>query len=118
MPDQWPRALLRAALREIGYDAIGTRTLIGVLAYLKPVPDRGPVGGIVIDVAAVTAGDRDALADLCERRGDAPVLLVDSAVMATPSGCWTHVLRRPVSVDDVVRAVADLVPLPPNAVRS
>jgi hypothetical protein len=121
-PEQWPRALLRAALREIGYDAIGTRTLTGALARLAHAPGRGPVRAIVVDVAAVAAAERDAddrqaaernaLAELCERRGDVPVLLLASAVTATPPGCWSRVLRRPFSIDDVVRAVSALVPLP------
>jgi hypothetical protein len=110
MPDQWPRALLRAALLEIGYDAIGTRTLAGVSRYLAPVPDRGDVGAVVVDVAAVGAADADALADLCARRAGVPVLLLDSALTATPAGCWTQIMRRPFSIDDVVRAVAALVP--------
>jgi hypothetical protein len=114
MPDQWPRALLRAALRETGYDAIGTRSLAGASSYLQPAPGRGPVRLIVVDVAAVAAAERDAYADLCARRGDVPTLLLASAVTATPAGCWTHMLRRPVSIDDVVREVAALVPLPPS----
>ncbi len=121
-PEQWPRALLRAALREIGYDAIGTRTLTGAIRYLAHAPGRGPVRGIVVDVAAVVAAERDAesnepapgkaVAELCERRGDVPVVLLASAVTATPPGCWARILRRPFSIDDAVRVVSGLVPLP------
>jgi hypothetical protein len=123
VPDQWPRALLRGALRDVGYDAVGTRTLAGALAHVAPVPGRGPVRAIVVDVAAVAAAEHDAagretderqaLLDLCER-GNVPVLLLASAVTAIPPGRWTRILRRPFSIDDVVGAVSALVPLPPK----
>jgi len=112
MPEQWPRALLRAALIEVGYDAIGTRALSGVSRYLTPAPDRGPVRALVVDVAAVAAAEHETVEDVCHRRGDVPVLLLASAVTRTPSGCWTHTLRRPFSIDDVVRTVTDVAPLP------
>jgi DNA-binding NtrC family response regulator len=111
-PEQWPRALLRAALREIGYDAIGTRTVTGAIRYLADEPGRGPVRAILVDVAAVAAAERNAVEELCERRGDVPVVLLASAVTATPSGCWARILRRPFSIDDAVSVVSGLIPLP------
>lgn len=49
MPEHWPRALLRAALREAGYDAVGAPGLSGALRYRAAAPDRGPVRLVVID---------------------------------------------------------------------
>jgi hypothetical protein len=114
MPDQWPRALLRAALREIGYDAIGTRSLARASASVAPDIDRGPVRVIVVDIGAVATAEPGEIADFCAGRGVVPVLLLASAVTDTPSGCWTRILRRPFSVDDAVRVVTSLAPLPPT----
>jgi hypothetical protein len=112
MAEQWPRALLRAALREAGYDAIGTRSLDGALAHPAQAPDRGPVGAIVLDAATVdavpAAVSGAAIAELVGRHGGAPVVLLASAVRADPSGNWARVIRRPFSIEDVVRAVEDL----------
>src|SRR3954470_19927901 len=47
MPDQWPRALLRAALRDAGYDAVGAPGLSAALRYRPAVADRGPVRLVV-----------------------------------------------------------------------
>lgn len=119
MPAHWPRATLRAALREIGYDAIGTRSLSGALAYPAHVSGRGPVGAIIVDAspAAVSAGEvqiEDALGALVQRHGDVPLLLVASAVHADPAGPWTRVLRRPISIQQIVDALSDIVPLAPD----
>jgi hypothetical protein len=51
MPDRWHRALLRAQLRELGYDALGAPDLAGGLLYPAPEPERGPVALIVVDQA-------------------------------------------------------------------
>ncbi len=113
MPDQWPRALVRAALREAGYDAIGTRTLAGALAYPAHAPGRGPVRGLVVDWSAIErapdAVTGAVLAELRGRHGAVPVVLLASAVHGDPPGSWTRVIRRPFSVGDVVQAVLDLV---------
>lgn len=113
MADQWPRALLRAALRQAGYDAIGTRSLSGALAYAAHDPGRGPVGAVVVDWSAVDgvsdAETRETLAALLQRHGTVPTVLLGSAVHADPTGAWTRVLRRPFSIDDVVELVGGLV---------
>src|SRR5437667_11841947 len=53
MPAQWPRALLRAALREEGYDASGTRAVNGALYQAAPDPARGPVRLVLADQDAL-----------------------------------------------------------------
>jgi hypothetical protein len=119
MADQWPRATLRAALREVGYDAIGTRSLSGALVYPARVLGRGPVRAIVVDAGVVStstpdAADADALEPLLQRHGAVPLVLLGSAVHADPPGAWTRILRRPFSIQDVVAAVSEIVPLPPE----
>jgi hypothetical protein len=120
--DQWPRATLRAALREIGYDAIGTRSLSGALAYPAQVKGRGPVRAIVVDASAVTPSGSDEhsgedRAALLQRYGPVPLLLLASAVRADPPGAWTRIVRRPFSIQEVVAAVSDVVPLAPELRR-
>ncbi len=119
MADQWPRATLRAALREVGYDAIGTRSLSGALVHPGRVLGRGPVRAIVIDGGVLSpsspdAADADALESLLQRHGAVPLVLLGSAVHADPPGAWTRILRRPFSIQDVVAAVLELVPLHPE----
>jgi len=54
MPEQWPRALLRAALREAGYDAVGTRNLGTAQRTQSDEPDRGPVRLVVVDQSSLS----------------------------------------------------------------
>jgi hypothetical protein len=117
MPDQWPRATLRAALREIGYDAIGTRSLSGALVYPAQAQGRGPVRAVVVDASVMSTPALDAAGAaaweaLLQRHGSVPLVLLGSAVHADPPGTWTRVLRRPFSLQDVVAAVSEIVPLP------
>jgi hypothetical protein len=116
MADQWPRALLRAALRETGYDAIGTRTLSGALAHPARAVGRGPVRAIVVDWSAVDteADARGSLRELRERHGAVPTVLLASAVRADPPGDWVRVIRRPFSIEEVVRVVTEIVPQIPD----
>jgi hypothetical protein len=119
MADQWPRATLRAALREVGYDAIGTRSPSGALVYAARDLGRGPVRAIVVDAGVLSpsspdAADTDALELLLQRHGVVPLVLLGSAVHAEPPGAWTRILRRPFSIQDVVVAVSEMVPLLPE----
>ena len=116
MPEQWPRALLRAALREVGYDAIGTRTVRGARTLLASGEERGPVGLILLDQDALTD---DAQADLDElrRASDAPLVLLAPATRRVSKGGWTGVLRRPLTVGELAQAIERLVPLAPEAQR-
>ena len=113
MAEQWPRALLRAALREIGYDAIGARTLAAVAREARPVRDRGPLRLIVLDQRAIR---RDAAEQSIVERvlssGQPETLLLARTTEPVRPGPWRLVLRRPLSVADIVSAVEKLVPLP------
>jgi hypothetical protein len=110
--EQWPRALLRAELREAGYDAIGATTLSRALRHLPDDPGRGRVRLIVVDARAAAA-ERGALA-LVQR--DSPrvqlVLVAGTGPLSPARGPWAATLRRPVSIGDIVATVRRLVPLP------
>lgn len=113
LPDQWPRALLRAALREVGYDAIGTRSPAGA-ALQRPAAGRGPLGLVIVDAGAL--GGEDATRALGEaRRGGAAIALLAPAGQPPPPGPWDRILRRPASIGELVRAVEEMLPLSPEA---
>jgi hypothetical protein len=114
MPDQWPRALLRAALREAGYDASGTRTLRMARHLAGPEEGRGPVGLVVLSRDAVAGVDRPHLDELRTLTG-APVVLLAPALREVPDGPWAQVIQRPVSIGELVQAVERLLPLPAEA---
>ena len=108
LPDQWPRALLRAELREEGYDAVGAPSLEEALVYRPELPERGRVGLVLVDGDAMRAG---ALAELLDRHGNPPAALLAHAAQEIPPGPWVRVIRRPVSIADLARVVRELVPL-------
>jgi hypothetical protein len=116
MTDQWPRALLRAALREGGYDAAGTRAIAGAVRLAAPDPDRGPVRLVILGQEALTGTDRHDLDRLRTGTG-APIVLLAPAGRPVEAGDWAQVIRRPVSIGALVRTVETLVPLPPDARR-
>jgi hypothetical protein len=116
MPDQWPRALLRAALRDAGYDAVGTRSLGGAVYRAGPDPERGLVGAVVVDQDAV-GDDAGMIASLRRVAPEAAMVLLAPATRRPREGPWTHVVRRPVRVEEVVRRIEELVPLPAEARR-
>jgi hypothetical protein len=118
MPQQWPRALLRSALREAGYDAVGTRTLSSALRIPVTMPGRGPVRAIVIDQGALDDERDGRLARLLAAHDEPAAMLLARSTSVTPPGPWQRVLRRPVSVADIVDAVQALLPLPPEERRS
>jgi hypothetical protein len=111
MGDQWPRALLRAALREAGYDAVGTRTAAGAARQLAPAAGRGPVALVLVDHDAAGADPGTILA-LESTPGAPPMVLVAQATREPPAGPWKRTVRRPVSVGELVDLVRSLVPLP------
>jgi DNA-binding response OmpR family regulator len=115
MPEQWRRALLRAALREAGYDAVGTRDLDNALRIPPAERDRGPVRLVVIDQQALGRGSDAKLEQLLAREGRPKTILISSATTARPTGPWDRVLSRPLSIADVVASTQELVPLPPEA---
>jgi hypothetical protein len=124
MPDQWPRALLRAALREAGYDAVGAPGLPGALRYRATAPDRGPVGLVVIDQEALREPEAEReLTALIDRHGSPELILVakggPAAPLPPPAGktSWRHIVRRPASIAELVDAVRAVLPLGPDARR-
>ena len=112
METQWPRALIRAALREAGYDAVGTQSLATALRIRPTEPDRGAVRLVIVDQPAL-AGKRDdaRLAALFTRHEQLATILLARPTVRTPTGSWTRVLQRPVSVEDVVAAAEAVLPL-------
>jgi hypothetical protein len=112
--EQWPRALLRATLRDGGYDAVGTTSLTGAMRAPATPPDRGPVRLVVVEQDALGHNGLTQLEQLLERQGRPEVVLLAHAVRALPPGAWARVLRRPFTVDDVAGAIRELVPLPPG----
>jgi DNA-binding response OmpR family regulator len=122
LPEQWPRALLRAALREDGYDALGAPGLPAALHYPTASPGRGAVRLILVDQAALGDADaRDLMGDLLRRHGDALPVLLARARPAVPHTAWEKglpwlkVIRRPVSLGEVLATVRELLPLPPGS---
>ena len=123
MPDQWPRALLRAALREVGYDALGAPGLAGAMRYRAQAPGRGPVRLVVVDQSALEEASATLLPALLHRH-EQPASVLLTRVMkpaampdvATPAS-WTRIVRRPVSIAGLVAVVRELLPLPPEAAR-
>jgi DNA-binding NtrC family response regulator len=115
MPDQWTRALLRAALREDGYDAVGSRGVREALRVRPDDPERGPVRLIVVDQDALAANAPALFPALRDRLGRPETLLIRRGTRSAPNGEWGRVLQRPVSVADIVEAVRTLAPLPAGA---
>jgi len=108
--DQWPRALLRASLIDAGYDAVGARTIPEALSLLTGEGERGPVRLLIIDRRAL--GDQmDGLSELLGRCDHPPVVLVAAAGETAPSGAWSQVIRRPVTIGEIVAAVQARLPL-------
>ena len=124
MPEHWPRALLRAALREAGYDAVGAPGLSGALRYRAAAPDRGPVRLVVIDRDALQEADAGAaLAALTSRHGGPELILLAKGGSAAPLPpaarviTWRRIVHRPASIAELVDAVQALLPLPPESRR-
>ena len=109
MPEQWPRALLRAALRERGYDAVGTRNLDSALRVRPDEIERGPVQLIIVDYAALADGNT--LKQLVDRHRAPATMLLARSTQPTPTGSWAKILRRPLTIEDIVTAAEALIPL-------
>jgi hypothetical protein len=114
MPAQWPRALLRAALREVGYDASGTRNLEGALYQIAKEPERGAVQVIVVDQDALTEGDEARLKEIRQLAPDARIVLLAPATRQAREGPWSRTVRRPISLAELVGVIEALSPLPPE----
>lgn len=97
MAAQWPRALLRAELREAGYDALGARDLDEALTYPKEEAGRGPVRLIILDQAVSRSRDDPRLVELLQKHQEAQTLL----------------LRYPTTIAEISQTAQQLLPLPP-----
>jgi hypothetical protein len=117
MPAQWPRALLRAALREMGYDASGTRALNSAVFQAASDSSRGQVGLVVLDQEALAEDEAGDLEALRSRISAAPILLLAPATRRVREGPWTRVIRRPTSIAALVQEIESLVPLALEARR-
>ncbi len=124
MPEQWPRALLRAALRDAGYDALGAPGLPAALRYPVHAQDRGPVRVVLIDQAALEDEAAGALlSSLLRRHHHPPPVLLGRALPALPlpagaaETAWARIVRRPASIGDLVATVQAILPLPPGSAR-
>jgi CheY-like chemotaxis protein len=115
MPNHWPRALLRAALREDGYDALGARDLDEALTYLVDEWKREPVRLIILDQAAVQGLDDLRLVELLRKYPEADTVLLHGAFQPPLPGPWRHVVRHPASIADLAETVRQLLPLSSTA---
>jgi hypothetical protein len=113
---QWPRALLRAALRQEGYDALGARDLTEALAYPESEEKRGPVRLIILD-QELLEGHASLLAELLGRHHDVLTLVLESAFRPPVQESWPHVLRHPVTIAEIVQTTQKLLPLPSAALH-
>jgi hypothetical protein len=115
MPEQWPRALLRAALREIGYDASGTRALNAAVHQIAATSGRGPVRLVVVDQDALADDEGSALDALRSSTPAAPIVLLAPATRRLREGPWARVIHRPTSIAALVQEIERVVPLAPAA---
>jgi len=111
MSDQSRRALIRAALREVGYDAIGASDMDEARRYRAIEPGRGTVQLVVVDQDNAVREMAELREILASHHGPRVVLLAH-ATHEPPAGPWSRIVRRPVSVEDVVAAVRSELPLP------
>ena len=112
MPGDRERALLRAELRELGYDAIGVRDFPEAFLSAAPQPERGPVRLILVDQETLSGSSQLMLQRLLSRDPAIIAVLLGRSTASAPSGAWREVLRRPVSIATIARALQTLLPLP------
>jgi hypothetical protein len=109
MPAQWPRALIRATLREAGYDALGASDLAEALTYPADEAGRGPVRLILLDQEAVPETDDRSLRRLLEKHPEAETVLLRGAFHPPMPGPWREVVRHPVSIAELTGTVGRLL---------
>jgi DNA-binding response OmpR family regulator len=99
--EHWPRALLRAELIERGFDAVGYET---VRDAIDSYPLRPP-DAIVVELRGQPLALVERLTKI-----KVPIVILASApeINELPSGEWAAVMRRPVSIGEVVDRVAGL----------
>jgi hypothetical protein len=112
LPGQWPRALLRAELREQGYDALGAESLEEALVYPAREEGRGPVAMLIVDATALAQENGALLQRLRERHQDPLPVLIAPGGGGPPPGDWAAVLYRPLRREQLYERVRRLLPLP------
>ncbi len=99
--EQWPRALLRAALIERGYDAVGYLNATDALQTIRSrFPDL-----IVVELRGVSREDVAQLFQI-----GVPVLGIASRPEPDWVGdfSWAAFLRRPVSIGEIAERVVEV----------
>jgi hypothetical protein len=117
MAAQWPRALLRAELREAGYDAMGARNLDEAGTHPREEAGRGPVRLIILDQAAIPSSHDPRLTALLHTHPEAQTVLLAGAFQPPLPGKWGQVLRHPTTIAEIIQTAQQLLPRPP-ATRS
>jgi CheY-like chemotaxis protein len=112
MAAQWQRALIRAALRDAGYDAVGAVDMAEALSHPAEEPRRGPVRLLILDQRAIQGPDDPSLDQLLRQHPEAVTLILESAFHPSVQGTWQHVLRHPVTIAEIVQTTQQLLPLP------
>ena len=112
IPGQWPRALLRAELRERGCDALGARDLGEAMIHPAIAPARGPVRLVVIDQDALAGAGEASVTRVLQRHAGSVAMLLARGGTMPPAGPWQRVIHRPVTIAAIADAVLELVPIP------
>lgn len=110
MPEQWPRALLRAELIERGCDAVGVETLDAALLCAPDDPERGPVGVLLIDQNALDEPSGRLVELIASRLGHPKRLLLTTPSLEEPMGAWDEIIKRPVHVGDLATVIQHWAP--------
>lgn len=113
MAAQWPRAFLRAELREAGYDAVGARDLDEAASYPREEAGRGPVRLIILDQAVIPSSNDPRLIALLHTHPEAQTVLLAGAFQPPLPGKWGQVLRHPTTIAEIIQAAQLLLPPPP-----
>ncbi len=116
--EHWPRALLRAQLIEEGYDAIGAPSFATAMRYQTVEPERGPVRAIIVDQALAEQRPPRTVEALRALHPQAKVVLLARGFGPLPAGPWDRVVRRPVTIGQLVAVIKELVPLTPQGPES
>lgn len=111
LQEQWPRARLRAELRERGYDAAGAPTLADALVYPADGPESGPVRLVLVDHRVLEADGTASIERVRARHPAARFLLLTRSRSEAPRGTWAGITRGVFTVDDLLRDVARHLPL-------
>lgn len=108
---EWPaRAYLKAQLEEDGLWVVALPAPSDAIAYLERWGLTPSL--LILDLAQQPAEERPRLVELLRRQPDVPVIVLKSPMVAGQpevEARAVRVLARPFSVDDVARAVAEVL---------